>query len=79
MMFTAKDNEMWWELSGIARSEVMLDKIENMLGGLDIPRDHVLWMAWERCCENATYELEAWMEKWTIDSTSFHEGDWLKP
>jgi len=62
MVYTFRQVGAWQELVAIARSEIILDKIEAMLTGLDIPRSEWPWMLWEELTEKNGEALHTWLE-----------------
>jgi hypothetical protein len=63
MTFTQYENAELLELSRIARLDIMIDQIEEMLVTLDIPRESYPWMWWEIQAEQNERLLTAWMER----------------
>lgn len=54
--------QAWLELSRIARVEIILDAIENILAGLDIPRNDEMWLMWEQVSEQNAKAVHDWEE-----------------
>lgn len=55
-------NALWFELTRIARTEIMMDKIEDMLRDLDIPEKDDMWGLLNQM---QGYQ-EAALARWTI-------------
>lgn len=75
MLTTTRENAAWFELTRIARVELMLDKIEEMLINLDIQRGNWLWMVWEHLSEQNGAALEQWVSS-TFPVSKPAESHW---
>jgi hypothetical protein len=80
MMIASKDmRACWLELHRIARTEVILDKIEEILGGLEIPQNDEMFLLWEEMCELNGEQLSIWheavLETWHYDHW---QDEWLR-
>jgi hypothetical protein len=51
MIHTMQETGLWFEFVRLARVELILDQLENIFRGVDLPRSHWLWMIWEEACE----------------------------
>jgi hypothetical protein len=74
MQFTVREVAAWLELVRIARMELILDKLELMITGLDLERSDPMFLYWEQVSEENGEALQRWM-------ALYREGaevdDWL--
>jgi len=65
----ALERELLIELSRICRVDIILDKIEETLTGLDMPRGHWSWEAHDFMMDENTDALTEWIRHVeTVDS-----------
>lgn len=51
MIHTMTETGLWYELTRMCRSDIILDQVEEWLLAQGVKRDHWLWMIWEEMCE----------------------------
>lgn len=75
MYVNQREKQCWIEFLAIAAVENGLDKAENMLRGLGLPRNHVFWLIWEAESERNTRALALLMQR--IDLLGDPNFSWL--
>jgi len=61
MLRSKMEVAQWIELTRIARVEILLDKIGDLLEGLDMERSAPMFMFWEEETEQNLEALEHWL------------------
>jgi hypothetical protein len=74
MKLSNRERNFWFELTRIARMEIILDKIEAMLTGLDLDRSDPMFLQWEALSESNGDAMSFWRSAY-VDGGEFH--DWL--
>ena len=74
MKWTSGQIGLWLELVEIARADIILDKMEQLLSGMEVSRDHYLWVIWEQLGEQNGERLANWEERHVTDLPF---SDWL--
>jgi hypothetical protein len=74
MKLSIRERNFWLELTRIARMEIILDKMENMLSGLDLDRSDPMFLQWEMLSELNGEALSFWTSAY-VDGEEF--SDWL--
>jgi hypothetical protein len=74
MQFTVREVAAWLELTRIARLEIILDKMESILTGLDLERSDPMFLYWEQISEENGEAMNRWI---TLYRDGNDVDDWL--
>jgi len=74
MKYSPSQVSEWLEIVRIARVEIILDKVADILVGLDLGRSAHVWRIWEEASEQNTRALESWE---LSSRLNLYSDDWL--